>query len=123
MSTHPHGLDGSSSVRRGISDVRARLLLGSWLVLFLELALIRWLGSNIVHLSYFTNFVLLGSFLGDRARLPREPRARRSRSRLVAARPARLVVFVHLSSRCEIDRTGDEIIYFTTLEPAGRRRG
>ena len=41
-----------------------RLLLGSALMLFLELALIRWLGANIVHLSYFTNFVLLGSFLG-----------------------------------------------------------
>ena len=33
-------------------------------MLFLELALIRWLGANIVHLSYFSNFVLLGSFLG-----------------------------------------------------------
>ena len=41
-----------------------RLVLGSALMLFLELALIRWLGSNIVHLSYFSNFVLLGSFLG-----------------------------------------------------------
>ena len=41
-----------------------RLLLGSALMLFLELALIRWLGANIVHLSYFSNFVLLGSFLG-----------------------------------------------------------
>ena len=41
-----------------------RLILGSALMLFLELALIRWLGANIVHLSYFTNFVLLGSFLG-----------------------------------------------------------
>ena len=41
-----------------------RLLLASALMLFLELALIRWLGSNVVHLSYFTNFVLLGSFLG-----------------------------------------------------------
>jgi uncharacterized membrane protein len=30
----------------------------------LELALIRWLGANVVHLSYFSNFVLLGSFLG-----------------------------------------------------------
>ena len=39
-------------------------MLGSALMLFLELALIRWLGSNIVHLSYFSNFVLLGSFLG-----------------------------------------------------------
>ena len=41
-----------------------RLILGSALMLFLELALIRWLGSNVVHLSYFSNFVLLGSFLG-----------------------------------------------------------
>ena len=41
-----------------------RLVLGSGLMLFLELALIRWLGANVVHLSYFTNFVLLGSFLG-----------------------------------------------------------
>ena len=41
-----------------------RLMLGSALMLFLELALIRWLGSNVVHLCYFSNFVLLGSFLG-----------------------------------------------------------
>ena len=34
-----------------------RLILGSALMLFLELALIRWLGSNVVHLSYFSNFV------------------------------------------------------------------
>ncbi len=38
--------------------------MASALMLFLELALIRWLGANIVHLSYFSNFVLLGSFLG-----------------------------------------------------------
>ena len=39
-----------------------RLILGSALMLFLELALIRWLGANVVHLSYFSNFVLLGSW-------------------------------------------------------------
>jgi len=44
--------------------VRWRLLLSSALMLFVELTLIRWLGANIVHLSYFSNFVLLGSFLG-----------------------------------------------------------
>ena len=48
----------------GQGAVVRRLLLGSALMLFLELALIRWLGANIVHLSYFSNFVLLGSFLG-----------------------------------------------------------
>ena len=40
------------------------MVLLSFLLLFLELALIRWTGENIVSLSYFTNFVLLGSFLG-----------------------------------------------------------
>ena len=44
--------------------LRWRLALASALMLFLELALIRWLGANIVHLSFFSNFVLMGSFLG-----------------------------------------------------------
>ena len=41
-----------------------RLVASSALMLLLELVLIRWLGANVVHLSYFSNFVLLGSFLG-----------------------------------------------------------
>jgi hypothetical protein len=36
----------------------------SFLMLFVELALIRWSGALVVYLSYFSNFVLLGSFLG-----------------------------------------------------------
>jgi spermidine synthase len=48
----------------GIVGDRTRLVLLSFLMLFLELALIRWAGSNVVYLSYFSNFVLLGSFLG-----------------------------------------------------------
>ena len=43
---------------------RVRLVLLSCLMLFVELALIRWTGSNVLYLSYFSNFVLLGSFLG-----------------------------------------------------------
>ena len=43
---------------------RLRLVLLSFLMLFVELALIRWTGSNVIYLSYFSNFVLLGSFLG-----------------------------------------------------------
>ena len=41
-----------------------RLVLLSSLMLFVELALIRWTGSNVIFLAYFSNFVLLGSFLG-----------------------------------------------------------
>jgi hypothetical protein len=36
----------------------------SFLMLFVELALIRWTASNNVHLAYLTNFVLMASFLG-----------------------------------------------------------
>src|SRR5215472_8371074 len=47
-----------------VMSPRFRLVLLSALMLFVELALIRWTGSNVVYLSYFSNFVLLGSFLG-----------------------------------------------------------
>lgn len=36
----------------------------SALMLFVQLALIRWTGSNLVHMSYFSNLILLASFLG-----------------------------------------------------------
>ena len=54
----------------GISDesggtpARRRLLVASFLMLFVELALIRGAAANIVYLTFFTNFILLASFLG-----------------------------------------------------------
>ncbi|HEY7207977.1 MAG TPA: hypothetical protein VH416_07020, partial [Gaiellaceae bacterium] len=44
--------------------LRGRLVGASFLMLFVELALIRWTGANNIHLAYLTNFVLLASFLG-----------------------------------------------------------
>ena len=41
-----------------------RTFLSSFLVLFLEVALIRWMPAYIRLLSYFSNFILLASFLG-----------------------------------------------------------
>ena len=46
------------------SPPRLRLTALSFLMLFLELALIRWTAANNIHLAYLTNFVLLASFLG-----------------------------------------------------------
>ena len=43
---------------------RVELFVASFLMLFVELVLIRWAGAQVVHLSYFANFILLGSFLG-----------------------------------------------------------
>jgi SAM-dependent methyltransferase len=42
----------------------ARTFLASFLVLFLEVGLIRWMPAYIRLLSYFSNFILLASFLG-----------------------------------------------------------
>ncbi|MBV8087155.1 MAG: spermidine synthase, partial [Chloroflexi bacterium] len=41
-----------------------RLFALSFLMLFVELSLIRWTAANDIHLAYLTNFVLLASFLG-----------------------------------------------------------
>ena len=40
------------------------LFLVSFLILFFELASIRWFGSMVVYLTFFTNIVLLATFLG-----------------------------------------------------------
>lgn len=40
------------------------LLLASFLILFYELAAIRWFASTVVFLTFFTNVVLIASFLG-----------------------------------------------------------
>ena len=94
-----------------------RLVLGSTLMLFLELSLIRWLGSNVVHLSYFSNFVLLGSFLGVGLGFLI---ARKSWS-ILPATPLILAVLVvaTLAAPVTIDRSGDQLIYFTSLSTSG----
>ncbi|MDP9220954.1 MAG: spermidine synthase [Actinomycetota bacterium] len=100
-----------------MTSIKRRLVLASSLMLILELALIRWLGANIVHLSYFTNFVLLGSFLGiglgfllsrgKRSFLPWSP-----------VMLAALVAAVYVAP-VTINRTGDQVVYFTSLTPSG----
>src|SRR4051794_41714184 len=47
-----------------IMGVRTRIFLVSFTLLFFELLCIRWIPAYVRYLSYFTNFVLLASFLG-----------------------------------------------------------
>jgi hypothetical protein len=98
-------------------DVVRRLVLGSFLMLFVELALIRWLGSNIAHLSYFSNFVLLGSFLGIGIGFLLA-RGERSVVRLSPILLAFLAAFV-ATFPVTIDQTDDNVIYFTSLAETG----
>jgi hypothetical protein len=47
-----------------ITGVRPRIFLASFTLLFFELLCIRWIPAYVRYLSYFTNFILLASFLG-----------------------------------------------------------
>jgi Spermine/spermidine synthase domain len=58
-SRNPAAARGDTSPRQG-----ARLAFASFLMLFVELALIRWTAANNVFVTNATNFVLLASFLG-----------------------------------------------------------
>jgi SAM-dependent methyltransferase len=47
-----------------VRGVRLRIFLLSFALLFFELLCIRWIPAYVRYLSYFTNFILLASFLG-----------------------------------------------------------
>jgi SAM-dependent methyltransferase len=101
----------------GRSRVRGRLVLASALMLFLELALIRWTASNIIHLGYFSNFVLLGSFLGVGLGFLRA--ARSERAPLYFPFVLALLVVVILRYPVTVDRAGSDLIFFTSLRTSG----
>src|SRR5262249_16873350 len=55
--------EAAAATRSGPSPHRDLFLI-SFLILFAELACIRWFGSTVIFLTFFTNIVLLASFLG-----------------------------------------------------------
>src|SRR5882762_3085213 len=60
-------VDVAPSVAMGMSQVRTqaiRLFAVGFLVLFMELACIRWFATYVIFLQFFTNVVLIASFLG-----------------------------------------------------------
>jgi len=89
----------------------------AFLVLFVELALIRWTGSNVVYLSFFANFVLLGSFLGIGIGFLRA----RARVNLFPYSPIALALLVGLVLifPVQIDRTGSDLIFFGEFGTTG----
>jgi len=94
-----------------------RLFLLSFLMLFVELALIRWTGAKVVYLSYFSNFVLLASFLGIGVGFLRA----RSATNLFPLAPvllAAMMAFV-IVFPVQINRSGSDLIFFGALENSG----
>ncbi len=99
---------------------RWRLILLSFVMLFVELALIRWAGSNVLYLSYFSNFVLLGSFLGIGIGFLRA----RSSHDLFPYAPlalAALVAFVRFFP-VKIRSSGADLLFFGIVQRSGPPR-
>jgi SAM-dependent methyltransferase len=47
-----------------LAGTQVRLFLTSATLLFVELLVIRWIPANVIYVSYFSNFLLIASFLG-----------------------------------------------------------
>ena len=102
----PNGPDPDSGALGG----RLRLFALSFLMLFVELALIRWLGANVVYLSYYSNFVLLGSFLGIGIGFLRA----RSRVNLFPWAPAALALLVYFVTHfpVQVTNASAQLVFF-----------
>lgn len=110
-------LAGSDPIGNIGRQHRLRLLGLSFLMLFLELALIRWLGANVLYLSFFSNLVLLGSFLGIGIGFLA---AERSRAWIRGLPWALLLMvgFVFMFP-IEINRSSSDVLFFGDPEPSG----
>ena len=86
-------------------------------MLFVELALIRWLGEQILYLSFFSNFVLLGSFLGIGIGFLRSGRGKS----WFPSTPLLMLLLVGFAAAfpVEVDRSGSSLIFFGDLERSG----
>jgi len=102
--------DGPGPAEGALLPPQLQLFVLSFLMLFVELALIRWSGALVIYLSYFSNFVLLGSFLGIGVGFLRA----RARVNLFPWAPlalALLILFVRVFP-VEVIRTGYQIVFF-----------
>jgi SAM-dependent methyltransferase len=108
---------GDAPAAGGVLPARARLIALSFLMLFAELALIRWLGGHIFYLSYFSNFVLLGSFLGFGLGFLWASRSGRSLYPLAPPLLGGLVAYVYVAD-VPLDVTMRDVIFFQAITPS-----
>ncbi len=103
-------------------SLRIRLIVLTFLMLFVELALIRWLGGNVLYLSYFSNIVLLGSFLGIGLGFLWAGRSSFTLLRFMPLVLTALVVLVHVFP-IRVEAVGSDVIFFgAELRPTGPPR-
>ncbi len=103
-------------------NLRVRLVALCFLMLFVELALIRWLGGNVLYLSYFSNVVLLGSFLGIGLGFLYVHRTGKDLLKYTPLALAALVVVVR-NAHIKLRSDGSNLIFFgTEYKPSGPPR-
>jgi hypothetical protein len=110
--------DGQAAPGTGALSGKPRLVVLSFLMLFVELALIRWTGAKIIFLSYYSNFVLLGSFLGIGIGFLRA----RSRVNLFPWAPVALAILVFFVLRFPVqvaNQSGGSLLFFSSLKTTG----
>ena len=108
---------GDVPLAGGVLSARARLIALSFLMLFAELTLIRWLGAHIFYLSYFSNFVLLGSFLGFGLGFLWASRSGRSIYPLAPLLLGALVAYVYVFD-VPLDVTMRNVVFFQSITPS-----
>ena len=79
---------------------RTRLVLTSGTLLFVELLLIRWIPSEVRYIGFFSNFLLMASFLGIGIGILL---GRRRQMDSIAVFPILLVIVVALITKLELN--------------------
>ena len=81
------------------------LFLVSFVILFFELACIRWFGSTVVFMTFFTNVVLLACFLGMSVGCL----AAGHRRNYLRMTPA--VLLVAIAAACGVEALRDQLVF------------
>jgi len=94
---------------------RVRLFLTSAVLLFVELLLIRWIPANVRYIGFFSNFVLIGSFLGIGLGILGGRRSSRAAAVPIAL-PLLLVVLLVVSVQLNVQVRSQTNVYFGLAE-------
>jgi predicted membrane-bound spermidine synthase len=107
----------NARVVRGLSSPAIRLLLTSATLLFVELLLIRWIPSQVRYIGFFSNFLLMASFLGIGLGILL---GRRGARWSLVAFPLLLllVVGIVVASQLNVDITSQNELFFGLAEHA-----
>jgi len=103
---------------RQLQGPAARLFFTSATILFVELFLIRWIPAKVVFVSFFTNFILMASFLGIGLGILL---GRRGRRPAISPFPLLLLIVVVLVSGAQFDLflASDDEVFFGLQEHIG----